>query len=757
MDISFVRHILKNAQDTSVNSPELARSWVNGTTEYHLNPDRANILRPLHLGQELNVLEIGCSGGILSRYLGEQGHRVTGIKTCQECLDAARLRCADMANVSFAANEEQIAAAFAQSYDLILLVPPLPELLAPVLNNEDSSAPQELTACLRILQDRLANNGLLVIGAGNRLGLKYWLGATEEHYGKAYIGLWNYGSAAQSPRLFSRNEWLDILHQAELPQYRFFYPFPDHQFADLILSDDFIATNPNAHSLLYRLRSRDLFAPEWLPDQDEFLYWKSLHKSGYLQNFANSFLIVAAKKRDTLEHVFPYDFIRLSKSQQRKNYHTVTYKERHQPVVIKKQVDNSSSNVQEDAATITHTPSSVPYIHGPLLAELWIDALVLGGRTGDFKKLLHGYYHFLFNKIEQSSRPGEYLDLLPFNIILDKEGNYQEFDQEWVIDCAEISAEFILFRALLWFGFAHEIHISCRMAEENLTTLAEFIEFGFRLLSLDYPKSLPIFIELEGQVQRSIDPSQGADQVRAVLYQPFQQAARTYQSKLFKTELFWVTETAPLSAENSMRVQACIGSERQTLFFALPDKIEDLKILRFDPGEQSGFLHLHRLTLRQRAGNSEEGQVLWEAVGSGRIAETVILENLHYCPSAIGDVLLSVGDDPQIIIELPESITKQSGKGSLQFEAVMDWPHSSDYLAALDEMRTQRRLMTQMKEEHFFVCRQLEEEKRKLEEELRHTAVMRERIIALEHKLDVIRRTWAGRIMKKMKLIPCQF
>jgi SAM-dependent methyltransferase len=755
MDISFVRHILKSAQDTSVNSPELARSWVNGTTEYHLNPDRANILRPLHLGKNLNVLEIGCSGGILSRYLGEQGHRVTGIKTCQECLDAAKLRCADMANVSFAADAEEIDAALVQHYDLILLVPPMPDLLAPVLKNESGDcAKKELTACLRILRDCLAENGLLIIGAGNRLGLKYWLGATEEHYGKAYIGLWNYGSAAQSPRLFSRNEWLDILHQAELPQHRFLYPFPDHQFADLILSDDFIRTDPNAHSLLYRLRSRDLSAPEWLPDQDEFLYWKSLHQSGYLQDFTNSFLIVAGKERECLKAVFPYDFIRLSKSQQRENYHTVTCKERQQSVVVKKQVGNINTTYQEDAAIIAHAPSSAPYIHGPLLAELWIDALVLGGRTGDFKKLLHQYYLFLVNKLEQSSCPGKYLDLLPFNIILDKEGKYQAFDQEWSIDCDEISAEFILFRALLWFCFAHDIHISCRMAEENLTTLSEFIEFGFQLLSLDYPKLMPGFIELEGQVQHSIDSRQSAYQVRAVLCQPFQQAIRTYQSSLFKTELFWVTETAPLSAENSMSVQARVGQARQTLFFTLPDKIEHLKILRFDPGEQPGFLHLHRLTLRQSTGKAGEGDILWEAVGSDTIAETAILENLHYCPSAIGDVFLSVGQDPQVIIELPEFVTEQSGKGSLLFEAVIDWPQSSDYFAVLDEMRTQRRLMMQMKEEHFFIQRQLEEERRQLEE---NAAAMRERIIALEHKLDVLRRTWAGRIMKKLKLIPCQF
>ncbi|MCI5224501.1 MAG: hypothetical protein D3924_17985, partial [Candidatus Electrothrix sp. AR4] len=90
MDLHFVQNILNNAEDVSVNSPELSRSWVNDVTEYHLNPDRINILRSLNLEPNLNILELGCSSGILSRYLGEQGHRVLSIKTGIDCLEAAK-------------------------------------------------------------------------------------------------------------------------------------------------------------------------------------------------------------------------------------------------------------------------------------------------------------------------------------------------------------------------------------------------------------------------------------------------------------------------------------------------------------------------------------------------------------------------------------------------------------------------------------------------------------------------------------------
>ncbi|MCI5141333.1 MAG: hypothetical protein D3909_06320, partial [Candidatus Electrothrix sp. ATG1] len=333
MDLQFVRNILAKAEDVSVHSPELAQSWVNGVTEYHLNPDRTNILRPLQLAPNLKILEMGCSSGILSRYLGEQGHQVQGIKTGIGCLEAAKLRCFDLPDVRFATTPDEIEKALEATYDAIVLLPPLPELVHAVLQGkiekkDIKTGLDERGECLRFLMSRLSEDGILIIATGNRMGLKYWLGASEDNYGRPYTGLWGYGSRDQTPRMFSRNEWSEIFRQADIAHHHFLYPFPDHQFAELILSDDFIQTDPHAHSLLYRTRSRDLAAPDWLPEQDEFLHWKSLHQSGYLRDFANSFLLVAAKSQQRLSEVFPYDFIKLSKNRQLSKYHAVTYKEK---------------------------------------------------------------------------------------------------------------------------------------------------------------------------------------------------------------------------------------------------------------------------------------------------------------------------------------------------------------------------------------------------------------------------------------------
>ncbi|MCI5128478.1 MAG: hypothetical protein D3907_08260, partial [Candidatus Electrothrix sp. AUS3] len=343
-----------------------------------------------------------------------------------------------------------------------------------------------------------------------------------------------------------------------------------------------------------------------------------------------------------------------------------------------------------------------------------------------FGKLLNEYYQFLKTHLAQTKQPGQFLDLLPFNIILNSDRQYQWFDQEWAVDCEEIkiSAEFILFRALLWFGFAHDSHIGSAMKSENLTSIAEFISFGFQLLALEEQELLPRFIAQEGQVQHSIDPNQGVDQVQAVLKQSFQQAVKITQTTQCDTQLFWVTETTPLSEKNCINMRTYLGDERQTLFFPLPDHIEQLKILRFDPSDRPGFLHIHRLTLRLTHKNAAESLVLWEAVGSD-IAKATILKHIHYCSSSMRDVFFSIGDDPQLIIELPESVIQKSSQGRLQFEAVIDWPQSSDYLAILDEMQTLQYMITKS----------------------------RQRIITvLRYKLNSVRRIFTKRILGKIKL-----
>ena len=62
--------VVRAASDRRAGSDELFRSVEDWPTRYHLSRLRANLLRPLVVGEGLRVLDVGAGTGALSRWLG---------------------------------------------------------------------------------------------------------------------------------------------------------------------------------------------------------------------------------------------------------------------------------------------------------------------------------------------------------------------------------------------------------------------------------------------------------------------------------------------------------------------------------------------------------------------------------------------------------------------------------------------------------------------------------------------------------------
>jgi 2-polyprenyl-6-hydroxyphenyl methylase / 3-demethylubiquinone-9 3-methyltransferase len=73
----------------------LAKRWWDKTSEFKplhdINPLRANFIDARSPVAELNVLDVGCGGGILSESLAQRGANVTGIDMGEAPLSVARL------------------------------------------------------------------------------------------------------------------------------------------------------------------------------------------------------------------------------------------------------------------------------------------------------------------------------------------------------------------------------------------------------------------------------------------------------------------------------------------------------------------------------------------------------------------------------------------------------------------------------------------------------------------------------------------
>ena len=92
---------------------------------------------------------------------------------------------------------------------------------------------------LRLIAKHLKKGGSLVIAIENRLGLKYWAGAREDHTGGYFDGLEDYAKG-QDVRTFSRPELEKILDENGYASRRFYYPYPDYKLPVSIYSDRYL-------------------------------------------------------------------------------------------------------------------------------------------------------------------------------------------------------------------------------------------------------------------------------------------------------------------------------------------------------------------------------------------------------------------------------------------------------------------------------------------------------------------------------------
>jgi len=88
--------LLRDVEDMGHLSPELLRRAIEQKCWYHVTPFRSALVRSLELPESARVLEVGCGGGALTRYLGERGFQVTALETSETLAECCRLRCRDL-------------------------------------------------------------------------------------------------------------------------------------------------------------------------------------------------------------------------------------------------------------------------------------------------------------------------------------------------------------------------------------------------------------------------------------------------------------------------------------------------------------------------------------------------------------------------------------------------------------------------------------------------------------------------------------
>ena len=156
---------------------------------------------------------------------------------------------------------------------------------------------------LRRARSLLAPGGQLVIGIENRLGLKYLLGAPDDHIGPPNIAVYDPALASEKwlkqsgqplrSFTFTRAELAELLTAAGFRTTTFFAALPDYKLPELILP---IASNVNEHFTTGKfIPEHDGCNGQPLPNQAELhSHYRSLAQLGIAENFVPSFYVSAA-------------------------------------------------------------------------------------------------------------------------------------------------------------------------------------------------------------------------------------------------------------------------------------------------------------------------------------------------------------------------------------------------------------------------------------------------------------------------------
>lgn len=250
---------------------------------YHLTEIRKNILNWYPMKENASVLEIGAGMGAVTSVLCEKAKKVT-------CVELSKQRATAIANRNKSRENLEIIVGnlndveFNEKFDYITLIGVLE--YAPLYTNSQSP----FLDFLKQIKQFLKPDGKILIAIENKLGMKYFAGAPEDHTNIKYDGITGYANT-ESVQTFGKQELKELLAKVGLKHEKFYYPLPDYKLPNAIFSDEYL---PDENTL----KNYNVYYYEGtkIEFNEKKAYCETI-KNGVFDVFANSFFVEASSKK----------------------------------------------------------------------------------------------------------------------------------------------------------------------------------------------------------------------------------------------------------------------------------------------------------------------------------------------------------------------------------------------------------------------------------------------------------------------------
>ncbi len=269
--------IVKNTASEDYNS--VIKEKSSWPVFYHLSPIRGNCVEWLDIDKNMSVLEIGSGCGAVTGTLAKKAGSLTCIELSKKrsLINAERNKEFDNIEI-IVGNFKDID--LKNKFDMVTLIGVL-EYSEGYIGGK---TPYEdmLSRCFSYLK----KGGRLVIAIENKFGLKYWAGCKEDHVGRYFESIENYGSTS-GVRTFTKYELEKLLKGSGADKVEFYYPYPDYKFTSTVYSDAYL---PKKGELNDNIRN---FDNARLITFDEGKVFDTIIENNLFPLYSNSFLVIA--------------------------------------------------------------------------------------------------------------------------------------------------------------------------------------------------------------------------------------------------------------------------------------------------------------------------------------------------------------------------------------------------------------------------------------------------------------------------------
>ena len=252
---------------------------------YHLSPVRKGLLHWYQFKPHSAVLEIGGGCGALTGELCEKCERVITIEMSKRRAQIIYERYKDFDNL-------EIIVCDLHSLPSTLVVDYVVAIGVMEYQGIYGSGDNPYKSFLEVICSHLIDDGRLLLAIENKLGIKYFAGAPEDHIQVPYVGIQNYREKGKA-RTFSKFELNKLLKGAGLNDVFYYYPMPDYRISLEVFSDSYLPHDELGLGTIpyYGEFLRSLVF-------DERIVYRDLFENDVFGVFANSFFIDAGRTCD---------------------------------------------------------------------------------------------------------------------------------------------------------------------------------------------------------------------------------------------------------------------------------------------------------------------------------------------------------------------------------------------------------------------------------------------------------------------------